>query len=585
MRQDLTVPKFPPLWKLLSLQKILSRLRSEVRKLRGREVERLRRDPIKHARVQIDKVRGKLLSLGFTDEPLEELTGLMQASANPAVRCFAARELALWNMRAGTPEGYLATLDYLAIARRDAPDLDARSKLVTIELLCNFLLGQMTEGHAVYEGAALAGEMSADALLAWSNFQADAEARLIWLNHVLHRYGIAKIALLPDASRPIYDRLTSARPLPSVSEGPKVTVLMAAYDAADVIDTALRSLREQTWQNLEILVLDDCSPSENMAAVVARFAEQDARIRLIRMPVNGGAYVARNRGLDEATGEFVTIHDADDWSHPQKIERQASYLVHNPAVIGCTSEQARTFDDLSFRKLRAGGAFITFNTSSFMFRRGPVREALGYWDTVRFGADNEFIRRIQKLFGTKSVSKLRTGPLSFQRDTSTSVTSDSVKGIGWSHHYYGVRRAYFDAQSHHHQTAADLRYSGDPDLRPFPVPPMMLPKQPGPTSPFDIVFAGDFRQLTPEVVQLCERIRTLRGKGQRVGLVETYEYARSLDVQVGACAEIRELVDGDQVRILVYGEEVEATALERIGTGADLAKLRFVPKIHIVSAV
>ena len=57
------------------------------------------------------------------------------------------------------------------------------------------------------------------------------------------------------------------------------------------------------------------------------------------MPKNNGAYIARNYGLDIAKGEFVTIHDADDWSHPSKIETQVEFLIKNKDVIGCTSRQ------------------------------------------------------------------------------------------------------------------------------------------------------------------------------------------------------------------------------------------------------
>ena len=58
-------------------------------------------------------------------------------------------------------------------------------------------------------------------------------------------------------------------------------------------------------------------------------AEQDARISVFRNDINRGAYFTRNRGLFLATGKFVTVMDADDWAHPQKIEKQvlAAYLA------------------------------------------------------------------------------------------------------------------------------------------------------------------------------------------------------------------------------------------------------------------
>nr|WP_280922928.1 glycosyltransferase family A protein [Rubellimicrobium aerolatum] len=365
-------------------------------------------------------------------------------------------------------------------------------------------------------------------------------------------------------------------------DGPRVTVLMAAYEAAATIGTALRSLRAQTWADLEILVLDDASPTDAMARVVRAHAAEDPRIRLIRLERNGGAYIARNRGLDEATGELVTIHDADDWSHPAKIETQARFLLETPRVMGCTSEQARVLDDLSFRKLRGGGGFVTFNTSSFLFRRAPVREALGYWDTVRFGADNELIRRVQRVWGGGAFRKLPTGPLSFQRDAATSVTGDAVKGIDGGFHYYGVRRDYFDAQRHHHVHARSLRYSGRPGERPFGVAPMMLPHPPDPVPRrFDAVFVGEFRLATPAVLALAAEIAARRARGEVLGLVEAYDYRLDLPANAGMCAELRALVDGATVRALVYGEEAVTARLVPVGRPTPLDRLRFVPRIVV----
>ena len=275
------------------------------------------------------------------------------------------------------------------------------------------------------------------------------------------------MTLLPSRLQDEIDRpsMTSGKTLLKV-DGP--LVLIAVYDSCNAADCAFAARTD--WKNLEIIVIDDCSPTAHTREVVERFAATDPRIRLLRMEKNGGAYVARNHGLDEATGEYVTIHDADDWSHASKIETQVRFMQAHPDVMGCTSEQARCLDDLSFWAPKGFGTYIVLNTSSFLWRRKPVHEAIGYWDGVRFGADNEFIRRMHIVFGKKSSQNLATGPLSFQRDAKTSITGDPIKGLQSGGRYYGVRREYFGAQSHHHKTAANL-ICKDRSHQPFPVPP------------------------------------------------------------------------------------------------------------------
>ena len=72
-------------------------------------------------------------------------------------------------------------------------------------------------------------------------------------------------------------------------------------------------------------MVDDAS-SDGSAAVAEGFVPADPRFRLIRQPVNLGGYAARNRALAAARGEFVTVQDADDWSHPERIARHLADL-------------------------------------------------------------------------------------------------------------------------------------------------------------------------------------------------------------------------------------------------------------------
>ena len=460
--------------------------------LHGRDkgyATRKRQDDV---RSWIGVIRNKLLSLGFTDKPLEELREILDINPDPVARTLAARELALWHMREKTEEGYRATLGYLAQARAQSPALDVRSKLATIELLCHYFLGDTAAGLAAYDRIALAGEVTPDALLARVNFETTAEGRIAWINQVLRHYGISPVALLPDEGQPFYDRLTSASPLPEVPDGPKVTVLIAAYEAGDMLPTALRSLQEQTWKNLEILVLDDCSPTPETCEVAERFAATDPRIRLIRMEENGGAYVARNRGLDEATGEFVTLHDADDWSHPMKIETQVRFMLGNPELIGCTTQQARATNDLIFWRLNSDGLLLNLNTSSFMFRREQVQKECGHWDDVRFGADTEMIKRITSVFGKSSIKKLFNGPFSFQRISDSSIVGNPYFGIEGFH--FGVRFIYHEAYREFHKSSATANLQTKTHSA-FATPNAMLRNRVSVSSErhFNVIIASDFR--------------------------------------------------------------------------------------------
>lgn len=526
-------------------------------------------------------LRTKLLSLGFTEPPLADLFTATQHAKVAETRAVASRELAMWQMRQKTADGYATALRHLAAARVDAPDHGFRCKLSVLELLCHYLLGDMVGARTCYERAARAGEVGPDMLLARTNIEEDADARLALINAVLEFYDIPPVSLNPHPDQPLYDRLTGGGTRPACESGPKVTVLIAAYEAADTLPAALRSLQEQTWQNLEIIVLDDCSPSLATKQVAERFAAEDARIRVIRMEENRGAYVARNRGLDEATGEYITLHDADDWSHPVKIETQIRHLMANPEVVGCLSEQARALSDLTFSRWAGEGVFIIPNTSSFMFHAQRMRDALGYWDTVRFSADNELIRRMQKVCGKESVAFLKTGPLSFQRDSATSIIADAVLGVNGF--FMGVRREYLHAQSHYrNRDGADLRYGSDWKRRPFPVPLIMRPDRVemiAGAERLDMVIAGDLRTGSASLEIVSTLIARYSAAGMTVGLFELNRYHAdgAQGSQIGAA--LRTQAWDQDVRILAFGEAVRCETLLIIDSNVLKDQQRYMPTV------
>ncbi|MEM9966002.1 MAG: glycosyltransferase family 2 protein [Asticcacaulis sp.] len=527
--------------------------------LHGREEGRYGRvedrcDPYR----RIKEASRRLRVLGFADRPIEDLKAIIAETDDPAVQSLALTEIALWHLHKTTPENYAACLTYLEQAMPAAIDDAHRSRLILVRLLCHYHLQQTAQAHAFFNEVANLGLDSPEVCLARANFETTLDNRLQFINRALSRSNIPEIAF-EDGNTPPYDRLTIATPpLKLPAEGhPKISVLIAAYNAAKTLPTALRSLQAQSWQNLEIIVIDDAS-TDNTAEVASQFATRDTRIKLLCLSENGGAYVARNAGLDQSSGEYVTLHDSDDWSHPLKLEIQARYLNADSSLIGCTSQQARASHGLEFTRCTDDGQLIFPNTSSLMFRRVPVQETCGYWDNVRFSADTELIRRIRKVFGHQAIQHLPTGPLSFQRHSSSSIVAHPAFGINGSP--YGIRHEYFEAQHFHHKRATSLRYNNDPETRPFPAP-MALQCKNAPPRFFDIILAADFRKDDPATQTAISDIKRLIAAGLDVGLVQLYEYDLDPNPHKLIVDDIRSLVDGAKCQVLAYGEQADCYLL------------------------
>lgn len=113
---------------------------------------------------------------------------------------------------------------------------------------------------------------------------------------------------------------------------PLVSVIIPAYNAADFIGQTLDSARAQTYEHLEIIVVDDGSNDET-PQIVASAAQADTRIKLIRQP-NRGVAAARNRAIRASKGAFIAPLDADDLWFPSKIERQVQCMRRGGSSVG-----------------------------------------------------------------------------------------------------------------------------------------------------------------------------------------------------------------------------------------------------------
>ncbi len=141
------------------------------------------------------------------------------------------------------------------------------------------------------------------------------------------------------------------------SNAPRISVVIAAYNAAATLGETLRSLQAQTLRPLEIVVVDDGSTDDTWAVLEA----QGPRIRAVRQ-ANAGIGAARNRGMREARGDFLALLDADDVCDPARLEIQYEYLKSQPDLLLCSTD---------FSSFDAGGTTERSSIGSYYSRCSP----------------------------------------------------------------------------------------------------------------------------------------------------------------------------------------------------------------------
>ncbi|PJN94744.1 hypothetical protein CNY89_12655, partial [Amaricoccus sp. HAR-UPW-R2A-40] len=392
---------------------------------------------------------------GFSAAALPELQALASDGDRPkSQRMEAFFALARWSHSHGDMEAALAAVQSM---RKVDKRKSGVMRAILLEADCLMRLGRAEEARALLEEAQTRRPQNGDLHLALANCLlgpdgvappgADA-VRLDRINRIYAGAGLAPLTL-HDPARPLgIDNLATLPVAPetapeTASEGdaaalPKISVIMPVYAAAETLRFALRGLLAQSWGNLEIVIADDFSPDDTVAVAEA-IAAEDARVKVVRQTENGGSYAARNAALRVVTGDFVTTHDADDWSHPQKLALQARFMAENPDVQGCFSDWVRVAPNMRAGWLfRPWGGYSSKNMSSIFLRRAAM-EALGGWDPVRVGGDTDLLRRAEAIFGKEAIQRALPGtPLAFALHAERSLTRASATHVRTMLH--GVRR-------------------------------------------------------------------------------------------------------------------------------------------------
>jgi glycosyltransferase involved in cell wall biosynthesis len=179
---------------------------------------------------------------------------------------------------------------------------------------------------------------------------------------------------------------------------PMVTVLMPVYNAGGYLAPAIESILQQTFRDFELLIVNDAS-TDGSQEVLRSFS--DKRIRVLENKNNLGLAHSLNRGLEVATGEFIARQDADDLSHPERLESQVQFLkAHQDiALVGTqaiiideSGRYKRVLLDRPHEHIAIKWDLLFDNSfvhTSVMFRKSIVRDNLGGYDPS-YGACEDY---------------------------------------------------------------------------------------------------------------------------------------------------------------------------------------------------
>lgn len=211
---------------------------------------------------------------------------------------------------------------------------------------------------------------------------------------------------------------TSDTPRSLMQKGPLVSIIMTAYNEERHIGMAIDSILGQTYSNFELLIVDDASTDQTVS-IIKQKASEDARIKFLPLASNKGTWSGKNKALSLAHGDFIMMHDADDWSHPDKLHQMLTSLQKGKAQA--VSSRILRLRETSGEPFALDvNNFIRWNPSSFLFRRSFIERYGPYLNLL--GSDCELVARHEMISGVAAHIRLKL-PLSlgFAKQTSLSL--------------------------------------------------------------------------------------------------------------------------------------------------------------------
>jgi len=216
-----------------------------------------------------------------------------------------------------------------------------------------------------------------------------------------------------------------------------VSIITPSYKSVEYISSTIDSVINQTYQNWEMIIVDDCSP-DNTNDIIEVYIKKDSRVRLVRLDENVGPANARNRGIEEAKGKYISFLDSDDIWLPEKLKKQIGFMCKNNLLL--TYSSYFTIDEFNKNiNTRISNNSINYNDMLKSNRIGNLTgiydcEKLGkfYMDDVGHEDYTLWLKIMKKIGQTQGLIE----PLAKYRILSNSISANKLKVLKWQWHIY-----------------------------------------------------------------------------------------------------------------------------------------------------
>lgn len=213
-----------------------------------------------------------------------------------------------------------------------------------------------------------------------------------------------------------------------------VSIVVPVYNVEKFIKETIRTIKQQTYSNWELLLVNDCS-SDKSVEIIKEYVKEDSRIKLINLEKNSGAAVARNTGIENANGKYIAFLDSDDLWKKQKLEKQIAFMEKNNYSFTYT---AYDFADEEGNKINK-----TVNIPEKLTYKQALKNTTIFTSTVIFNVQNlgkelismPNVRRGQdtatwwKVLKTGVIAYGLNESLSLYRRSNNTLSSNKIKAL------------------------------------------------------------------------------------------------------------------------------------------------------------